>query len=135
MAGRKKRTEGAEPKIQKLDQHGLAALCCEWSDLDEARLELDRQSAAKKKLQDAIERQLVEQLHAAGALKKRAGDYEFGFELVPGTLYYKEELIRAIGVEEFERRVSMVPQRNRFYLTVLRQGQASGAKKLSPKGA
>ena len=107
---------GDPPAPKRLRGDDLVALCMTWSDLEESRLELQRQARAKADDQAAIERQLVEQLHLAKRTEKQVGNFAFGLELVPGSLYYKVELIRAIGQEEFDRRQAAVPRRSQLYV-------------------
>lgn len=112
----KKRVIGEAAEPQALTSRKLAALCARWSALEDERIELQRQRDNRAGEQAAIENELQTQLHLAGRVTMQAGGYEFGHELVLGSLYYKQELIREIGQEEFDRRQAAVQRRPRFFL-------------------
>lgn len=135
MAKQKRSTFGDPPAAKRLKNDELAALCAEWSDLDEQRLELQRQAKNKADAQESIERRLIEQLHLKKRTEQKLGaDYEFGFELVPGTLYYKSTLIQLLGQEEFDRRQAAVPRQNRFYLHDKRPKPPEPTEPRKPRG-
>lgn len=134
----KKQTLGNPAPPEPLTEYKMAKLCGAWSRLNEERLELQRQAAAKADEQSAIERELVAELHRQRKTAVLLPRFEFGLQLCRGSLYYKVELIRAIGQEEFDRRQDAVPQQNKFFLRDRGTGPKaprSAPKKRPPKAA
>lgn len=112
----KKQTLGTAAGPQRLTDYKRARLCAEWSRLEDERLDLQAQMYERGKQCQAIERQLAEQLDVDGVTLVDLARYQFGRELVRGTMYYKQALIDELGLEEFERRQAAVPAKQKFFL-------------------
>ncbi len=112
----KKQVVGRAAGPERLTDYKRAALCREWARLEDERLELQAAMYERGKQCQAIETQLNEQLDLDGVNLVDLARFQFGRELVKGTMYYKQALIDALGLEEFERRQAAVPKKEKFFL-------------------
>lgn len=83
-----------------------AALCREWQQLEEDRLELQKCAAAKRKQQDGLEAELAlfVDAHKSGrARQANAGKFRVSIVQVAKGIYYKGELIKTLGETKVQK--------------------------------
>lgn len=95
-------------------------LCKERAELDELRLELNRESDSLVKKIAAIDDELMRFVEANRSGKEPVVELaKHRLEIIQtaGFFSYKDNLIREIGFDEFERRKSEVPTKPKLQLT------------------
>lgn len=125
----KKQLIGKGVGPERLTPYKRAALCREWSRIEDERLDLQARMYERGKQLEEIERQLAEQLELDGVEMVDLPRFEFGHELVAGSMFYKRALIAEIGLEEFERRLRKLPKKRRFFLRDKGPGKARGTRR------
>lgn len=107
---------GLPDKPERISDYLRTRLCAQWAALDAERLKLNEAARAKAKRQAEIEALLTGQLQIDGALICDLARWQFGLELVAGSLSYKDELVKVIGDEELQKLKAAAPEREKFFL-------------------
>ena len=101
---------------ERMTDYGRTKLAAEYNALDGERIKLQAAARTKADRQKEIEGLLCEQLLFDHADICDLSRWQFGYELVAGSMSYKDELVKEIGEVEFGRRKDAVPQKEKFFL-------------------
>lgn len=114
MPTRKTARPAAPPPVTDTTLKKLVAMRAE---LDEERLELEREARRIAERIATIDAQILTALRQRRVRSLTAGRYEASILTKPGSLYYKGALLEELGQEEFDRRLAAVPAREVIEIT------------------
>jgi hypothetical protein len=94
-----------------------AKLCRQRVELDQERLELDRAARALTSQIATIDDELIRFAKTSDPPVVDVARFTIAVVQAPGFFSYKDNLVSEIGLEEYERRKSAVPTKDKLVLT------------------